>query len=225
MKYTTLLFDNDDTLMDFLDAERQGIERTFKENGIPYTEELLKSYSAINLSLWKLFEKGEIAKEKIYTERFRLFSEKHGIPLDENKIAKEYFSNLQYGHKCIDGAYELISNLYKDYDIYVITNGESNTQAKRIKDSGLLPFYKGVFVSEKTGYQKPHIEYFNYVFARINEKDKSKILVIGDSLSSDIKGGINAGLDTCWYNPKGAVSGDIQPTYEIHNLSELYNCL
>ncbi|MBQ5798393.1 MAG: HAD-IA family hydrolase [Clostridia bacterium] len=199
MKYTTLLFDNDDTLMDFLDAERQGIERTFKENGIPYTEELLKSYSAINLSLWKLFEKGE--------------------------IAKEYFSNLQYGHKCIDGAYELISNLYKDYDIYVITNGESNTQAKRIKDSGLLPFYKGVFVSEKTGYQKPHIEYFNYVFARINEKDKSKILVIGDSLTSDIKGGINAGLDTCWYNPKGAVSGDIQPTYEIHNLSELYNCL
>ena len=95
MKYTTLLFDNDDTLMDFLDAERQGIERTFKENG---------------------------------------------IPLDENKIAKGYFSNLQYGHKCIDGAYELISNLYKDYDIYVITNGESNTQAKRIKDSGLLPF-------------------------------------------------------------------------------------
>ena len=154
MKYTTLLFDNDDTLMDFLDAERQGIERTFKENGIPYTEELLKSYSAINLSLWKLFEKGEIAKEKIYTERFRLFSEKHGIPLDENKIAKEYFSNLQYGHKCIDGAYELISNLYKDYDIYVITNGESITQAKRIKDSVLLPLYKFVFLSEKRGYRK-----------------------------------------------------------------------
>ncbi len=225
MKYTTLLFDNDDTLMDFGDAERQGIERTFLANNIPYNEELLKSYSAINLSLWKLFEKGEIEKERIYTERFRLFSQKHNIPLDEEKISKEYFSNLQYGHKRIDGAYELIEKLHKDYDIYVITNGESSTQARRIKDSGLLPFYKDVFVSERTGYQKPHIGYFNYVFERINEKDRSKILVIGDSLTSDIQGGINAGLDTCWYNPKRKPREKIVPTYEINSLEELYLCL
>ncbi len=224
IKYTTLLFDNDDTLMDFGDAERQGIERTFLDNNIPYNEEILKHYSAINLSFWKRFERGEIEKSEIFAGRFRQFSEETGYRLDPEKLAREYMVNLSYGHKCIDGAKELIASLYGKYDLYIITNGDSKTQDRRIADSGLLEYFCDVFVSEKTGFQKPHIGYFNYVLEHIREKDKSKILVIGDSPTSDILGGNNAGLDTCWYNPKRKTA-DYTPTYEIHELTELYNCL
>ncbi len=225
MKYTTLLFDNDDTLMDFGDAERQGIERTFLQNGIPYTPEILASYSAINLSLWKRFERGEIQKHEIYTERFRLFKEKLGFDFDINKVSDDYIINLEYGHTCINGAIDLLKNLHNKFSIYIVTNGNQRTQDRRIGDSGLLPYCDGVFVSESSGYQKPHIGYFNYVFEHIKEKDKSKILIIGDSLTSDIKGGINAGIDTCWYNPNKKSCDDIKPKYEIQALEELYSIL
>ncbi len=224
MKYTTLLFDNDDTLMDFGDAERQGIERTFRQNGVPYNEEIRALYSAINLSFWKRFERGEIEKKEIFTGRFKEFSRQTGYPLDPQKVAADYLINLGFGHKCIDGAYELLSSLYGKYDIYLVTNGDSKTTEKRVADSGLGVFYKDVFVSEASGYQKPQREYFQYVFERVREKDKSKMLIIGDSLTSDIAGGMNAGIDTCWYNPRGAKT-DLSPTYEIHSLEELYNCL
>lgn len=224
MKYTTLLFDNDDTLMDFGDAERQGIERTFLENGVPYNEEIRALYSGINLSFWKRFERGEIEKKEIFTGRFKEFSRQTGYPLDPVKVAADYLKNLAFGHKCVDGAYELLNSLYGKYDIYLVTNGDSKTTEKRVKDSGLGVFYRDVFVSEASGYQKPQREYFQYVFERVREKDKSKMLIIGDSLTSDIAGGMNAGIDTCWYNPRGAKS-DIKPTYEIHSLEELYKCL
>lgn len=223
-KYTTLLFDIDDTLLDFLDAERQAIERTFSQNGIPFDEELLRSYSAINLSLWKRFEKGEIEKGFIIEERFRIFGEKHRLSFPVEKVAKEYISNLMYGHTCIAGAPELMRSLYGKYDIYAVTNGISLTQFKRIKDSGLEPYFSDIFVSETTGHQKPSIEYFRYVFEHIKEKDLSKILLIGDSPTSDIRGGNNAGIDTCWYNPHGKPISDV-PTYEIDTLEKLHNCL
>ncbi len=225
MKYSTLLFDNDDTLMDFGDAERQGIERTFLQNGIPYNADILASYSEINLSLWKRFERGEIEKHQIYTERFRLFREKHQFDFDIDKVSEDYIINLEYGHTCIDGALELLKTLFGKYYIYIVTNGNKRTQDKRIGDSGLLPYCNRVFVSESSGYQKPHIGYFNYVFEHIEEKDKSKMLIIGDSLSSDIMGGINAGIDTCWYNPKRQKCENIKPKYEIQALDQLYSIL
>lgn len=224
MKYTTLLFDNDDTLMDFGDAERQGIIRTFEQNGVPCSEEHISLYSAVNLSFWKRFERGEIEKKEIFTGRFKEFSRLTGYSLDPEKVAADYLRNLAFGHKCIDGARELLSSLYGKYDIYLVTNGERKTTEKRVADSSLGGFYKDVFVSEASGYQKPQKEYFDYVFERIREKDKSRILIIGDSLTSDIAGGINAGIDTCWYNRRGE-STELLPTYEIHALEELYDCL
>lgn len=224
MKYTTLLFDNDDTIMDFGDAERQGIKRTFEQNGLPYDEEILNHYSSINLSFWKRFERGEIEKSAIYEGRFIHFSKETGLMFDTKKIAQDYIINLSYGHKCVDGAKELLKNLYGKYSLYIVTNGEKKTQDKRISESGLLEFFDGVFVSETTGYQKPDKRYFDYVFDNIPEKRKEKILIIGDSLSSDIKGGMNVGIDTCWYNPRRATT-ELKPTYEIHSLDELYSCI
>lgn len=224
MKYTTLLFDNDNTLMDFYAAERQGIERAFKKHGLPYNDEILKLYSDINQSFWEMYERGEIEKSEIYEGRFKKFSEVTGYKFDTAAMRYDYVDALRFGYDCIEGARELLESLYKDYDIYIVTNGEQKTQDQRIAHSGLLPYCKGVFVSEVTGYQKPHKGYFNYVFEHIEEKDKSKILMIGDSPSADIAGGIAAGLDTCYVNLYGKKC-DITPTYEITALKDFYKCL
>ena len=222
MRYSTLLFDNDDTIMDFAAAERIAFKKTMEDNALPFSEELLASYSAINLSFWKRFERGEIKQSEIYEGRYEAYRAAHSLDFNVSEIAKQYFSNLAFGHILVPGARELLHALADRYDIYIVTNGVAFTQNKRIADSGLLPLLKGVFISETTGYQKPHPGYFDYVFSHINEKDKSKILIIGDSLSSDIKGGQNAGIDTCWFNPKGSPSPEVKPTYEIRSLDELY---
>ncbi|MBR3593066.1 MAG: YjjG family noncanonical pyrimidine nucleotidase [Clostridia bacterium] len=224
MKYTTLLFDNDNTLMDFYAAERQGIKRAFVANNIPYTEEILRHYSAVNQSFWEKYERGEIEKSEIYVGRFVQFKKETGFKFDPPKVAADYIDALRFGYDCIDGAVDLLKSLCDTYDIYIVTNGEQRTQDQRIAHSGLLPYCKGVFVSEVTGYQKPHIGYFNYVFDHINEKDKSKILMIGDSPSADIAGGKAAGLDTCFVNLFGR-SCDTEPTYEITALKDFYKCL
>ena len=225
MRYTTLLFDNDDTLMDFALAEQKGIRLTFLENNIPFTPELLSSYSAINASLWKQLERGEIKREEIFERRFILFSQKHGLNLDTKKISADYMKNLELGHDLFEGAEEIISDLQKNYDMYIVTNGHSKTQNRRIDDADIRKYFCGVFVSEDIGYQKPMKEYFDFVLSHIRETDKSKVLIIGDSLSSDILGGINAGIDTCWLNLKNQPRGEITPTYEIHSLKEVYNCI
>ena len=223
MKYTTLLLDNDDTLMDFGDAERQAIKRTLLQNDVPYSEELRASYSAINDSLWKRLEKKEIERDQIFTERFRLFKEKHGFSFCVEKIAADYMKNLELGHTLMPDALALLEDLQDKYDLYIVTNGHGHTQNRRIDDADIRKYFKGVFISEEIGHQKPQTEYFSYVFKNIRETDKSKILLIGDSLSSDIAGGNAAGIDTCWFNHKNHPAGAAKPTYEIKTLKELYN--
>lgn len=223
MKYTTLLLDNDDTLMDFADAERQAIKRTLLQNCLPYTEQLRATYSAINDSLWKRLERGEIKREKIFTERFRIFKEESGLSFSVKKVSADYMKNLELGHTLMAGAMDFLERNFEKYDLYVVTNGHSHTQNKRIDDANIRKYFKEVFVSEDIGFQKPQAGYFDYVFSHIREKDKSKILLIGDSLSSDIAGGIAAGIDTCWFNHKGNKAETIKPKYEIHSINELYD--
>ena len=225
MKYTTLLLDNDDTLMDFGAAERGAIKKTLVENGLPYSEQLRVSYSAINDSLWKRLEKGEIKREQIFTERFRIFRETHGFSFSVEKVAADYMKNLELGHTLMPGALEVITDLSEKCDLYIVTNGHSHTQNKRIDDSGIRRYFRGVFISEDIGFQKPQEGYFLHVFKNIREKDKDKILLVGDSLSSDIAGGQAAGIDTCWFNHKEYEKGAVTPTYEIKTLKELYNCI
>lgn len=222
MKYTTLLFDNDDTLMDFAAAERQGIIRAFSQNGIDFNDDLIASYSAINASLWKRLEKGEIKREEIFTERFRLFKEKHALSFSVEKIAADYMKSLELGHTLMPDALDVITALCDKYDLYIVTNGHAHTQHRRIDDADIRKYFRGVFVSEETGYQKPQAGYFDYVFSRIKEKDKRKILLIGDSQSSDITGGNVAGIDTCWVNLHGD-EPTVKATYEIRKIKEILN--
>jgi 2-haloacid dehalogenase len=167
-----------------------------------------------------------LGRDEVVNTRFSIFFNEYGKEVDGPSLEKNYRSYLEQGHQLVDGAIELITELYRDYDLYIVTNGVSKTQDKRLRDSGLYPLFKEVFVSEDTGYQKPMKEFFDYVFARIPHFEVKQALIIGDSLSADIKGGELAGLDTCWFNPKMKKNyTKISPTYEINKLKELNRIL
>ncbi|WP_458414777.1 YjjG family noncanonical pyrimidine nucleotidase [Schinkia sp. CFF1] len=225
-KYNTLFFDADDTLLDFDAAESSALRLLFKDQNIPLTTEVEAYYKKLNKDLWKSYEAGKINRDELFNSRFSTLFDNLGHAVDGILMEKKYRHYLQEGHQLIHGAFELVNNLHKDYDLYIVTNGVSKTQDKRLRASGLYPLFKGIFVSEDAGYQKPRKEFFDYVFARIPNFTAKKSLIVGDSLGSDIKGGVLAGLDSCWYNPKADPNDtDIEPTYEIRKLQELYHIL
>ncbi len=214
-KFTTLLFDADDTLLDFHKDERQALEKTLAFYGVPVTEENIKIYSDINQGMWKQLERGEITKPELKRTRFKKFFEAIDFVCDEDPLTvnEHYLSLLGEGGNTLKGAVETVKTLRdKGFELYIITNGIAATQAKRLGRSGLLPYINEVFVSEAIGYQKPRKEYFDAVLERIDEKDKDKILVVGDSLTSDIKGAMNAGLKCVWLNRYGK---DLPEEYEV----------
>lgn len=224
--YQTLLFDVDDTLLDFGAAERQAFQLLLNELGIPCTTTIAERYHSINHGLWASFEQGKMAREEVLNTRFSLLFMEYGQTVDGAYMEQRYRSYLEQGHQLVEGAYELIVKLQPHYNLYIVTNGVFQTQDKRLRDSGLYPYFENIFVSEVTGYQKPMREYFDYVFARIPAFDVEQALLIGDSLTADMKGGQLAGLDTCWFNPEQKSNTiDIDPTYEIQRLEELHSIL
>jgi 2-haloacid dehalogenase len=225
-KYKTLFFDADDTLLDFGAAESLALSLLFKDQKIMLTAELEAHYKELNQGLWRAHEEGKIERDELLNTRFSLLFKKYGKEVDGVLLEENYRMYLEEGNQLVNGALELMNELEKKYDLYIVTNGVSKTQDRRLRDSGLHPFFKNVFVSEDTGYQKPMKEYFDYVFARIPNFSLEHGLIIGDSLSSDIKGGMLAGLDTCWFNPKEKPNNtEIQPTYQIQTLEELFQIL
>lgn len=228
-KYTTLLFDADDTLLDFHKDERQALEKTMKHYGVPVTEENIKIYSDINQGMWKQLERGEITKPELKRTRFKKFFEAIGFECDEEPLTvnEHYLSLLGEGGNTLEGAVDTVKKLYEDgYELYIITNGIAATQAKRLNRSGLLPYINEVFVSETIGYQKPRKEYFDAVLNNIKEKDKEKILVIGDSLTSDIQGAMNASLPCCWLNRYGKeLSENYEVDFVIEDVREVFGVI
>lgn len=225
MRYTTLFLDLDNTLLDFYKAEYHAIKAVLKKYDFPYDDGTIKTYSEINLSFWKRFEKGEIEKSEIFEGRFLKLFEVLGKTADSGAMSQDYFLALSDGYYTVDGALEILEFLkQKGYFICATTNGISLTQHKRIKNSGLAPYFDKVFVSEDAKHQKPEKEYFDFVINNIPEKDKSKMLVIGDSQSSDILGGINSGIDTCWFNNENS-KAEYKSTYTITRLCDLKEIL
>ena len=213
--FTTLLFDADDTLLDFHKDERQALIKALTHYGVPTTEENIKIYSEINQGMWKQLERGEITKPELKRTRFKKFFEAINFCCDEEPLTvnEYYLSLLGEGGNTLEGAVETVKSLKeKGFELHIITNGIAATQAKRLGRSGLLPYINEVFVSETIGYQKPRKEYFDAVLEAIKEKDKEKILVIGDSLTSDIQGAMNASLPCCWLNRYGK---ELPENYEV----------
>lgn len=223
--YTSLFLDIDNTLLDFTKAEAVAVRKVLKSHSLPSDDSTVKAYSEINRGYWERFERGEIPKSDIFEGRFKTLLEYLGETRDTAAISKDYCANLSEGYFKVEYAEETLEYLKnKGYHLYATTNGLSSTQFKRIKNSGIEPYFDRVFVSEEIGHQKPEKEYFDYVIANIPEKDKSKMLIVGDSQSSDILGGINCGIDTCWYNPSHQ-SPKFDSKFTISSLLELKELL
>lgn len=223
MPYTTLLFDIDDTLLDFKVAEHYAISTLMTELSVEASDANIQNYSRINQGYWEEFEKGLLAKDVLIAKRFETFFALHELTVNGSDMDVKFRSYLEQSHHLIAGTMPLMEALKPKYNLYATTNGVARTQQRRIKDSGLIQYFNDIFVSEETGYQKPTKEYFDYVFVRIPDFNATETLIIGDSLTSDILGGMNAGIDTCWFNPHKLPNPftHIKPTYEIAALDEL----
>ncbi|SEU00903.1 YjjG family noncanonical pyrimidine nucleotidase [Paenibacillus sp. NFR01] len=224
MKYDVILFDADDTLFDYGMAESNALYQAFAHFGLPTgAETYADSYKAINAALWKDLEQGRISSAVLRVERFnRLFAE-NKLEYDPEAFSDAYLRFLGEGTFLIQGAVELLGAL-KDCRLAVITNGIRDVQLSRIGGSPLREAFEEIIISEVAGSQKPETGIFDYAFAKLglSAADKARVLIVGDSLTSDIQGGINYGIDTCWFNPLNKTNGSgLKPKYEIRDLAEL----
>lgn len=217
-----VLFDLDDTLFDFHKAEKIALTKTLVHFGIDPTEETLALYSTINAAHWKRLELGEISREEVKVGRYRELFKTIGVECDPVKATAYYESMLAIGHYFMPGAPELLEELYGKYRLYIVSNGTAKVQEGRIGSSGIKKYMDGIFISQILGANKPDKQFFDICFSEIPDFSLSETVIIGDSLSSDIKGGINAGITTVWFNPKGIENdNDIKPDYTIKELSEV----
>ncbi len=217
-----VLLDLDDTVFDFGKAERIALTGAFERYGVSVTDELLARYSELNSDCWASLERGEIDLKNVLIERFkRLFNER-GISAPAVEVNTLYERLLGIGHYFTDCAEEVLAELKRDYSLYIASNGTSNVQKSRLASAGIEPLFDGVFISEDIGYFKPDKRFFDCCFKRIPDFSSDRTVMVGDRLSSDIVGGINAGIKTVWYNPSGIKNeSGLTPTAEIRDLREL----
>ena len=221
-----VLLDLDDTLLDFHRAEAEAIRHTLAEIGIDPTDETVSLYSRINRSCWAKLETGEYTREEVLHKRFDMLFETLGVKGDAHETQKLYEYRLSLGAYYLDGAEDLLDELFGKYRLYLATNGIVNVQARRIKDSGIGKYFDAIFVSERIGYNKPDKRVFDCAFAEIPDFLHDETIIVGDTLTSDILGGINAGIKTVYFNPNRRKNDTgITPDYEIGSLSELNELL
>lgn len=224
MSYSTLLFDIDDTLLDFHATENRALELFFKKHGIELTDTVKDNYVKFNQSLWKKLELGEISRQELMTNRFTTFFKKEfNLNIDGLSLNREYLEFLSTGTDTIPGAKDLLSTLKKSgHKLYVVTNGIDFVQERRLRNTGFNSFFDDIFISQKIGYQKPDARFFKNVFNELSEFNPDDTLIIGDSLTSDIQGGHNANIDSIWYNPKSSpIDKKITPTYQVNKLQDI----
>ena len=218
-----ILLDLDDTILDFHKAEAVAIVKAFSEMGIPTDEATISEYKRINRSCWEAMERRELSREEVLLKRFELLSATLGVSISPEEMQDSYARKLGQEHDFLPGGKELLDELSKiaKYKLYIASNGIYRVQKPRIDASGIAEYFEDIFISEKIGYNKPSVEFFELCFARIPDFHRNECIIVGDSLSSDILGGKNAGILTCYFNPNKKPVADIIPDYEISELSEL----
>lgn len=226
MNLQFLFLDLDDTILDFHKAEYIAIGKTLQSFGLEPTEQVRARYSVINKAHWERLERKELTREEVLVGRFATLFREYGIETDAVQCARRYEDFLSIGHYFLPGAEEALERLSKKYKLYLASNGTAKVQAGRLKSANISHYFKEIFVSQQIGADKPSIEYFQRCFARIPGFDPAQAMIVGDSLTSDILGGKNAGIATCWVNPKGVPGRrDIVPDHEIGSLAELETLL
>lgn len=219
-----ILWDIDATLLDFLAAEKAAIRTCFSHFHLgTCTDEMLARYSVINRKYWERLERGEMTKQQILDGRFREFFQKEGILFEDISQLNRFYQLALGDTICfLDDGFTLIQKLKPFFKQYAVTNGTLAAQEKKLEKSGLGELFDGAFISDEIGYEKPSKEFFDHVFCKIGNIPKEEILIIGDSLTSDMAGGFQAGIPCCWYNPKKLENTkNIPITYEIQNLWDI----
>jgi 2-haloacid dehalogenase len=224
MAYTWLFFDADGTLFDFDLAEKLALSSVLVDLGQPLSDDAHQSYQRINKELWLAFEEGKVTQAEIKTKRFERWLESLTLDADIDKVSRDYLKHLSQQGPLLEHALEIIQALSKNYQMLLLTNGLKEVQRPRFNASVLEPYMTDIIVSGEVGFAKPDPRIFDAAFEVIGQPDKHEVLMIGDSLSADIQGGLNYGLDTCWYNPNGA-SSSLPITHTIHDLRQLLEIL
>ena len=222
MSIEILLLDLDDTILDFHWSERRALTRTLEALGISADDDTLSRYSRINNACWKLLEQGKMTRSELMERRFERLFQELGLTSGHTAAAALYPELLAQGHCFLPGAEEALERLSKKYRLFLVSNGNASVQTGRLDSSGIRPYFEDIFISEELGADKPAVEFFERCFGHIGKIDKAKTLIVGDSLTSDIRGGNNTGIATCWVNPRHLPRpADLRIDYEIEALAQL----
>lgn len=214
-----VLLDLDDTILDFHKAEAAAIRQAFTELGIDAGERTVARYSEINRAHWEMLERGELTRGQVLVGRFRALFDEMGVAVSPELAQERYEGYLSVGHYFMPGAEELLESLHGRDRLFILSNGNASVQAGRLASAGIAKYFEKIFISETVGFNKPSVQFFEACFREIPGFQRERAIMIGDSLTSDILGGINAGVKTCWYNPKGkAGREDIRADFEIREL-------
>ena len=217
----TVIFDLDDTLFDFKKSERCALIEALTSLGISADDAVVSLYHEINRAQWDALERGEIERSELLTRRFDILFSHLGVSLSSREAQSRYEKCLGTEVHFIDGAEELLENLYGKYELYIASNGTAVVQDPRIEKSKISRYFDGIFISERVGYNKSDVRFFDACLSAMGAADRSEVMIFGDSLTSDILGGINAGIKTCWYNPGGKKNDTgYKPDFEVSSLSE-----
>lgn len=225
-RFDIVLLDADETIFDFKKAEAYALQKMLERFSVPCDDDKIRLYSSINLKLWKALERSEVTRERLQSIRFEQFFEQIGVNDIDPLLANDcYLTNLSDATILIDGAEEFVKELHKYCRIYMATNGLTKAQTGRFSKSAISEYIDGAFISEQIGYTKPDKEYFEFIFKQLNVCDKSRVVIIGDSLTSDMQGGRNAGITTCLYSRSGEHIDSHLCDYQIRCFSDFFDIL
>lgn len=225
-RFDVVLLDADETVYDFKLAEKTAVSRTLEKFGVTPSEDTVSLYSDINLRCWKALERGELSREALKPERFRMLFEAVGAePADYSAVNAMYESNLAQCSFLLDGALDFVKRLHEHCKIYLATNGLTIPQTGRFSRAAIKPYVDGIYISEQIGVSKPDKGYFDYIFKDLGITDKSRVIMVGDSLTSDMLGGRNAGIATCRYLNGAQPDGSELCDYEISGYDEFFDIL
>jgi len=220
-KDVSVFFDLDNTIFDFSKAETAALTRALTEFGINVTDELIRQYKINNKLCWEALERGEMTRHEVLVTRFQMLFDKYGISADAEAAQDRYENLLMFGHDLLPGAEEVLKALFIDYRLFIVSNGNIEVQNARLSASGISKYFENIFISEIIGVEKPSKLFFDRCFAQISGLNIERAIIIGDSLTSDIQGGINAGMKTCLFDPLGALSDSSMPDYRVSSLVEI----